>query len=103
MGRRGEGPAQRELSHWERLWGWGGGAEGLGGQFTQPVCSAPRPTTHPSPSSHANEALSAPGPFELMWRQQVAGAGKKPPEWAGAGRGGAPSEVALGGGVCRPG
>lgn len=28
-----------------------------------------------------------PGPFELMWRQQVVGAGKKPPEWAGAGRG----------------
>ena len=37
-----------------------------------------------------------------MWRQQVAGAGKKPPEWAGAGRGGAPNEVVLGGGVCRP-
>uniref|UniRef100_A0A7N5JNB6 O-fucosylpeptide 3-beta-N-acetylglucosaminyltransferase n=1 Tax=Ailuropoda melanoleuca TaxID=9646 RepID=A0A7N5JNB6_AILME len=32
-------------------------------------------------------SFQLPGPFELMWRQQVAGAGKKPPEWAGAGRG----------------
>lgn len=37
-------------------------------------CSAPYPS--PTPNSHANEALSAPGPFELMWRQQVAGAGE---------------------------
>lgn len=42
-------------------------ATGLGGQFTQLGCSVPRPTTRPPTNSHANEALSAPGPFELMW------------------------------------
>lgn len=97
--------------------GWGGSrpeetlpsgevteATGLGGQFTQGFCSTLRPTTRPPPRPILMQMrpFQRPGPFELVWRQQVAGAGKKPPEWAGAGRGGAPRR-GLGWGVRSPG
>lgn len=45
-------------------------------------------------------SFQLPGPFELMWRQQVAGAGKKPPEWAGAGPGLPWRGLGWGGGRC---
>lgn len=80
-------PSERSRRPWARegsLLNW----------FAQ--CPAPPLGGHPILMQIRSFQL--PGPFELMWRQQVAGAGKKPPEWAGAGRG-CPGGGWAGGGV----
>ena len=77
-------PAQRKPSPLERSprpRAWEGSLLKGFAQSSAPPLAPPRPILMQM------RPFQRPGPFELVWRQQVAGAGKKPPEWAGAGQG----------------